>query len=50
MESTPARFSGLSCYRGLIPIEEAPELAKRQAVTVWLGPGEALCALPGLRR
>lgn len=46
VESTPLRFSGLACYRGLIPIDEAPELARREAVTVWLGPGRHFVHYP----
>lgn len=46
VEPTPPRFSGLCCYRGLIPIDEAPELAKREAVTVWLGPGRHFVHYP----
>ena len=38
VSSKPARFSGLSCYRGLIPIERATPLARRPVVTLWMGP------------
>jgi salicylate hydroxylase len=46
VDSAPARFSGLCSYRGLIPIDQAPELAQREVVTVWLGPGRHFVHYP----
>lgn len=40
------RFSGQQAYRGLVPARRLPELAGRQTVTIWLGPGQHFVCYP----
>lgn len=42
----PPRYSGLCAWRSLVPAEAAPELARRPAQTLWLGPGRHLVHYP----
>jgi salicylate hydroxylase len=36
---TPARFTGLLAWRGLVPMERLPERLRRPVGTNWVGPG-----------
>jgi salicylate hydroxylase len=40
------RFSGLCAFRCLVPVERAPEMARRPAQTLWLGPGRHFVHYP----
>ncbi|MEV7966914.1 FAD-dependent monooxygenase [Sphaerisporangium sp. NPDC088356] len=40
------RFSGLSAFRALIPVEKVPEQARRRVQTLWLGPGRHVVHYP----
>jgi salicylate hydroxylase len=42
----PPRYSGICAWRSLVPAEAAPELARRPAQTLWLGPGHHLVHYP----
>ncbi|WP_199588968.1 FAD-dependent monooxygenase [Blastococcus sp. TF02A-26] len=42
----PPRYSGLCAWRSLVPADAAPELARRPAQTLWLGPGRHLVHYP----
>jgi len=44
--STPAVFSGLSAFRALVPVDQAPALARRRAQTLWIGPDHHLVHYP----
>jgi salicylate hydroxylase len=39
-------FCGLGVYRGLVPAGALPDMARRPAVRVWLGPGRHLVCYP----
>ncbi|RYY51248.1 MAG: salicylate 1-monooxygenase [Actinomycetales bacterium] len=41
-EPSPPEYSGLCAYRALVPVEDAPELARRRAHTLWIGPDHHL--------
>jgi salicylate hydroxylase len=43
---SPAAYSGLCAFRALVPAGRAPELARRPAQTLWLGPGHHLVHYP----
>lgn len=43
--SAPA-YSGLCAFRALVPAERAPAFARRDAQTLWLGPGHHLVHYP----
>jgi salicylate hydroxylase len=45
-EPSPPRDSGVGAFRALVPAERAPELARRRAQTLWLGPGRHLVHYP----
>ncbi|GAA4228372.1 FAD-dependent monooxygenase [Actinomadura meridiana] len=45
-EPRPAAYSGLCAFRALVPGERAPELARRRAQTLWIGPGRHLVHYP----
>lgn len=39
-------YSGLCAFRALVPAEQAPPLARRNAQTLWIGPGHHLVHYP----
>jgi salicylate hydroxylase len=39
-------YSGICAFRALVPAEQAPPLARRNAQTLWLGPGHHLVHYP----
>jgi salicylate hydroxylase len=45
-EVTPAAYSGLCAFRGLVPAAAAPEFARKNAQVLWLGPGHHLVHYP----
>jgi salicylate hydroxylase len=45
-EAAAPEFSGLCAFRGLVPVEQAPALARRNAQTLWIGPGHHLVHYP----
>ncbi|MBP2327186.1 salicylate hydroxylase [Kibdelosporangium banguiense] len=45
-DSIEATYSGLCAFRTLVPAEHAPEIARRNAHTLWLGPGHHLVHYP----
>jgi salicylate hydroxylase len=44
--ATPAAYSGLCAFRGLVPMADAPRFARRNAQVLWLGPGHHLVHYP----
>jgi salicylate hydroxylase len=44
--ATPPVYSGLCAFRGLVPAAQAPAFARRNAHTLWLGPGHHLVHYP----
>lgn len=42
----PATYSGLCAFRALVPAERAPAFARRNAQTLWIGPGHHLVHYP----
>ncbi|MET8156760.1 FAD-dependent monooxygenase [Sphaerisporangium sp. NPDC005289] len=44
-EAAP-RFSGFSAFRALVPVERAPEYARRRVQTLWLGPARHVVHYP----
>lgn len=42
----PPRYSGVCAWRSLVPVEAAPELARRPVQTLWLGPQRHLVHYP----
>ncbi|HEX4832856.1 MAG TPA: FAD-dependent monooxygenase [Trebonia sp.] len=44
--SSPATFSGMSAFRATVPVDRAPEFARRRVHTLWLGPGHHLVHYP----
>jgi salicylate hydroxylase len=44
--ATPATYSGMCAFRALVPAEIAPDLARRPAQTLWIGPGRHLVHYP----
>src|SRR5262249_14426505 len=42
----PPVYSGLCAFRALVPAEQAPEVARRPAQTLWLGPDHHLVHYP----
>ncbi|WIX79223.1 FAD-dependent monooxygenase [Amycolatopsis carbonis] len=44
--SSPATFSGLAAFRALVPVENAPAIARRPTHTLWLGPDHHLVHYP----
>ena len=44
--ASPATYSGLCAFRALVPADEAPEIARRPAQTLWLGPAHHLVHYP----
>jgi salicylate hydroxylase len=45
-EATPAVYSGLCAFRGLVPAQNAPAFARKGAQVLWLGPGHHLVHYP----
>ncbi len=45
-QPTPATFSGMCAFRALVPIDRAPEFARRRSHTLWLGPDHHLVHYP----
>jgi salicylate hydroxylase len=45
-EATPAVYSGLCAFRGLVPAQDAPQFARRNAHVLWLGPSHHLVHYP----
>lgn len=45
-EPSPPKDSGMCAFRATVPIERAPEFARRPAQTLWLGPGHHLVHYP----
>ncbi|NLU73990.1 NAD(P)-binding protein [Streptomyces sp. HNM0575] len=43
---SPAAYSGLCAFRALVPSERAPAFARREAQTLWIGPGRHLVHYP----
>lgn len=46
LPATPAHFSGLAAYRGLVPIEDTPIANQAPRVTIWMGPEKHLVHYP----
>ncbi len=45
-EPAPATYSGMCVFRALVPAEQAPAFARRDAQTLWIGPGHHLVHYP----
>jgi salicylate hydroxylase len=45
-DTGPAEYSGMCAYRAIVPIEDAPEFARRAAQTLWIGPDHHLVHYP----
>ncbi|WP_020659349.1 FAD-dependent monooxygenase [Amycolatopsis benzoatilytica] len=45
-EVPPARYSGTSGFRGLVPVEQLPSLPDPGAIQFWMGPGGHLLHYP----
>ncbi|WP_327583706.1 FAD-dependent monooxygenase [Nonomuraea sp. NBC_00507] len=45
-ESSPAAYSGICAFRALVPSERAPAFSRRNAQTLWIGPGHHLVHYP----
>jgi salicylate hydroxylase len=45
-EPTPATYSGICAFRGLVPADRAPSFARRRAQTLWIGPDHHLVHYP----
>jgi len=45
LEDAP-RFTGLAAYRALVPVEAAPEFARRPVCSIWLGPDKHFVHYP----
>jgi salicylate hydroxylase len=46
IEAVPPVHSGLSAFRALVPARDAPEIARRPAQVLWLGPDHHLVHYP----
>ncbi|HSF26175.1 MAG TPA: FAD-dependent monooxygenase [Actinomycetes bacterium] len=46
VESGDPTSSGLCAFRSLVPVADAPAFARRQAQTLWIGPGHHLVHYP----
>ncbi|MCS5478211.1 FAD-dependent monooxygenase [Corynebacterium sp. YIM 101645] len=44
--TSPAEDSGMSAFRSLVPVDKAPEFARRPAQTLWIGPEHHLVHYP----
>lgn len=42
----PAEYSGMCAYRAIVPMEDAPEFARRASQTLWIGPDHHLVHYP----
>jgi salicylate hydroxylase len=45
-DPAPPAYSGLCAFRALVPARKAPEFARRNAQTLWIGPGHHLVHYP----
>jgi salicylate hydroxylase len=45
-DPAPATYSGICAFRGLVPAERAPAFSRRNAQTLWIGPGHHLVHYP----
>jgi salicylate hydroxylase len=45
-EPAPPAYSGLCAFRALVPADKAPAFARRDAQTLWIGPGHHLVHYP----
>lgn len=45
-DTGPAEYSGMCAYRAIVPMEDAPEFARRAAQTLWIGPDHHLVHYP----
>jgi salicylate hydroxylase len=45
-EPSPATYSGICAFRGIVPADRAPGFARRRAQTLWIGPGRHLVHYP----
>ena len=45
-DPAPATYSGICAFRALVPAERAPTFARRNAQTLWIGPGHHLVHYP----
>lgn len=45
-DSAPATYSGISAFRALVPMCDAPVMARRPAHTLWIGPDHHLVHYP----
>jgi len=45
-EPSPATYSGICAFRALVPSDSAPSFARRNAQTLWIGPGHHLVHYP----
>jgi salicylate hydroxylase len=45
-QSPAAVYSGICAFRALVPAEQAPAFARRNAQTLWIGPGHHLVHYP----
>ncbi|WP_235022463.1 FAD-dependent monooxygenase [Amycolatopsis alkalitolerans] len=45
-ESPAPAYSGICAFRALVPAEQAPAFARRNAQTLWIGPGHHLVHYP----
>jgi salicylate hydroxylase len=46
VEPSPATFSGICAFRAIVPVDRAPEFARRRAQTLWIGPDHHLVHYP----
>lgn len=46
VEPSPATYSGICAFRGIVPADRAPGFARRRAQTLWIGPGRHLVHYP----
>jgi len=45
-DPAPATYSGICAFRALVPAQRAPAFARRNAQTLWIGPGHHLVHYP----
>lgn len=45
-QEAPARYSGLCAFRAIVPAADAPAFTRRNAQTLWIGPGHHLVHYP----
>lgn len=44
--ASPAAYSGMCAYRAIVPMENAPDFARRASQTLWIGPDRHLVHYP----